>query len=95
MLQLAGSLEAVKPKREIAALILIAAMLVAASAANAQAPYQGQPFNRAPVFQPALPYQAQPEPQPQPYRQAPAAAPSWNYDPYTDGTVPTPRGGSG
>jgi hypothetical protein len=62
--------------------------------AHAQAQYQPPPYNPAQPYNPAEPQQVRPYNQTQPYggRTIP---PSWNYDPYTDGTVPTPRGGSG
>jgi len=77
--------------------ILVAAAVVAGTAAaHAQALYQGQFFSPTPVYRPTQPpYRAQPSFPPPLYRQVPAAPPSWNYDPYTDGTVPTPHGGSG
>jgi hypothetical protein len=82
----------------IATAILTGAGLVlgATPAVNAQAQYREQSI-QAPPHEPAQPpYPASPyNPLSQPYRQVPAVPPSWNYDPYTDGTVPTPHGGSG
>ena len=78
-----------------------ALLIVAAGfAADAQPQYQVTPYNRPPYggapynqiypYNPAQPYGRAPA-----YNPAPARPPSWNYDPYTDGTVATPNAGGG
>ena len=63
---------------------------------GAEAQYSRQPLDAWPVYQPmSPPYYRAPYDRTDPYRQVPAVPPVWNYDPYTDGTVATPRGGSG
>jgi hypothetical protein len=81
----------------IATIILTGAPLVLGGtlAANAQTQYREQRIQMPPYEPAQRPYQASPYTTSQPYRQVPAVPPSWNYDPYTDGTVPTPHGGSG
>jgi len=76
-------------------------LLGATAAAEAQRPYQPPaagpwqpPYAVLPSYRPAPQYPAGYAPAP-PTRPSSGVPPSWNYDPYTDGTVPTPHGGSG
>jgi len=79
-----------------AMIVGVALLIGMTSLTNAQAQYQpSSQHSRDPTLQTYPRPQPYSYPQPNPPAQPPSISPSWYYDPYTSGLVPSPNRSSG